>query len=103
MNTRNHPTFSTTDDAGVPPAPPEAHQRADVSPITCKARHRRSIKEWIEEAFVKFAFKLLSAADSGCHSIVANEYAAGHPLGEDVRRPIQSWCEGFLDGWRQKK
>ena len=60
------------------------------------------IKEWIEEAFVKFAFKLLNAADSGCHSIAANEYAADHPLGEDVRRPIQSWCKGFLDGWRRK-
>lgn len=33
MNTRNHPTFSTTNDAGVPPVPPEAHQRADVKAI----------------------------------------------------------------------
>jgi hypothetical protein len=36
----------TTDNAGVPPAPPEAHQRADGSP-TAGTHHRAYLREML--------------------------------------------------------
>ena len=52
MNTPNHPTFTSTDDTGVSPAPPEAHQRAGVELVsdTERAKTKKylgSIREFV--------------------------------------------------------
>ena len=55
MNTPNHPTFTSTDDTGVSPAPPEAYQRAGVEsidPVSDAERAKvknylRSVREFV--------------------------------------------------------
>lgn len=67
MNTRNHPTFSATNDAGVPPAPPEAHQRADVEAISDAERaqiknYLRTMREFVCAQLFKSKLKAREAA-----------------------------------------
>ena len=67
MNTLDHPTFSFTHNAGVPPAPPEAHQRADIEAISDAERtqikdYLRTMREFVCAQLFKSTLEVKEAA-----------------------------------------
>lgn len=68
MNTFYHPTFSSTNDTGFPPVPPEAHQKAGVLSETSSIKNSSAYFESMA-TFVRAAF--------GTSTALLNQAAGG--------------------------